>query len=280
MHIVRAFVGVDGFQVDHVADHVVFVMNAVAAVHVARHAGDVQRLAARVALDHGDHFGRGLAFVHQAAHAQAGLQAESDFSLHVGEFFLDQLVLRQRTAELLTVHGVLAGTQPAVFGRAQSAPGNAVTCLVQATEGALQAADIGHQVGFRHKHIVHDDFAGDRGAQAHLAFDLRGAQAFHAFFQDEAANAFLAADLAVRVFELGPDHEDVGDRAVGDPHLGALHDEAAVDRLGTREHAGRVRAVVGLGQAEAAHPFAGGEFGQKFLLLCFTAVFVDGVHDQ
>ena len=42
MHIVRAFVGVDGFQVDHVADDVVFVMDAVAAVHVACHAGDVE----------------------------------------------------------------------------------------------------------------------------------------------------------------------------------------------------------------------------------------------
>ena len=38
--------------------------------------------------------------------------------------------------------------------------------------------------------------------------------------------------------------------------------------------------MVGFGQAEAAYPFAGGQFGQKFLLLCFTAVFVDGVHDQ
>ena len=38
--------------------------------------------------------------------------------------------------------------------------------------------------------------------------------------------------------------------------------------------------MVGFGQAEAADPFAGGEFGQEFLLLCFAAVFVDGMHDQ
>jgi hypothetical protein len=48
-----------------VADDVVLVVDAVAAVHVARHARDVQRLAAAVALDQADHLGRGAAFVEQ-----------------------------------------------------------------------------------------------------------------------------------------------------------------------------------------------------------------------
>ena len=41
MHIVRAFVGVYSFQIDHVANDMVFVVNAIATVHIARHAGDV-----------------------------------------------------------------------------------------------------------------------------------------------------------------------------------------------------------------------------------------------
>ena len=41
MYIMRAFVGVHGLQIDHVANDVVFVMDAIAAVHVARHAGNV-----------------------------------------------------------------------------------------------------------------------------------------------------------------------------------------------------------------------------------------------
>ena len=209
-------------------------MDAVAAVHVARHAGNVERLAARVALDQRHHFRRIPAFVHQAAHAQTSLQAERNFSLHVSQLLLNELVLRQRAAKLHTVQRVLAGAHPAVFCRAQCAPGNAVTRLVQAAERAFQAADVGQQVFFRHKHAIHDDFASDAGAQAHLAFDLGRAQALHAFFQHEATDAFLAADLAVRVFKLGPDHEHVGNRAVGDPHLGTVHDEAAIDRLGTR----------------------------------------------
>src|SRR5487761_2423531 len=46
MHVVRALVGVDDLEVDQVACHAELVADAVAAEHVARHAGDVQRLAA------------------------------------------------------------------------------------------------------------------------------------------------------------------------------------------------------------------------------------------
>src|SRR3989344_8758882 len=50
VHIVRAFVGVHHFQIHQVAGHTKLVADAVAAHHVARQAGNVQRLAAAVAL--------------------------------------------------------------------------------------------------------------------------------------------------------------------------------------------------------------------------------------
>src|SRR5690606_41576453 len=53
--VVRALVSVDHLEVDHVPDHAEFVGNAVAPVHVAREARDLERLAAGVALhDRGD----------------------------------------------------------------------------------------------------------------------------------------------------------------------------------------------------------------------------------
>src|SRR5689334_176215 len=61
--VVGAFIGVDRFQVHHVADHVVLVGDAVAAVHVAGGAGNVERLAAIVALQDRDHLGRVAPFV-------------------------------------------------------------------------------------------------------------------------------------------------------------------------------------------------------------------------
>src|SRR6266851_6368721 len=48
--VVGAFIGVDRLEVHHVTDHVVLVGDAVAAMHVAGGAGDVERLAAIVAL--------------------------------------------------------------------------------------------------------------------------------------------------------------------------------------------------------------------------------------
>ena len=49
------FVRVDGLEVHAVSDDVVLVADAVAAEHVAALAGDVERFAARVALDERDH---------------------------------------------------------------------------------------------------------------------------------------------------------------------------------------------------------------------------------
>src|SRR3982751_49923 len=71
------------------------------ALPVARHPRDVERLAAAVALDERHHLGGGLAFVHQAAHAQAALQAQRDLGLHVGQLLLHELVGGERAPELL-----------------------------------------------------------------------------------------------------------------------------------------------------------------------------------
>ena len=97
-------------------------------------------------------------------------------------------------------------------------------------------------------------------------------QALPALFQHEAADGAFVV--------LGPDHEHVGDRAVGDPHLGAGELVAAVDLPGARDHAAGVGAVVGFGQAEAADPLAGGQLGQVLLLGGFVAELVDRHHHQ
>ena len=46
-----ALVGVDGLKIHGVADDMVFVDNAIGAMHVAGGAGDLQRFAAGIALD-------------------------------------------------------------------------------------------------------------------------------------------------------------------------------------------------------------------------------------
>src|SRR6218665_1909925 len=122
MHVMRAFVGVDHFQVHQVARQAEFVADAVASHHVARQAGDVQRLAATVALDDGGGLDGGRALVLHAAQAQTGLRADGDLGLHVGQLFLDQLVRRQRPAKLFAFERVLACAVPAELRRPPRAP--------------------------------------------------------------------------------------------------------------------------------------------------------------
>ena len=70
MHVVRALVGIHYFKVHQVADHAELVHDAVAAQHVAGLAGDRQRLAAVVALQHRRDFGSRAAFVLHPPEAQ------------------------------------------------------------------------------------------------------------------------------------------------------------------------------------------------------------------
>src|SRR5947208_9854352 len=226
VYIVRALVGVHHLEVYHVAHHAELVRDAVAAQHVAREARDLQRLAAGVALhDRGD-LGRVGAFVFHAPEAQHALQSQAYFRLHVGELLLDELVRGERPAELLAVEHVLAGAVPAILGRAERAPGDSVTRRVQAGERAFQAFDAREQALFRNEHLVHHDFAGDRGAQTHFAVDRRRRQSFRAFFCEEAADA--------SVLGLRPDEEEIGDGRVADPGLGAREAVAARDFRGAR----------------------------------------------
>jgi hypothetical protein len=47
---VRAFVGIDAFEIQYVTDDVIFIRDAVSAMHVTRDAGNLERLATVVSL--------------------------------------------------------------------------------------------------------------------------------------------------------------------------------------------------------------------------------------
>ena len=119
MDVMRALIGVHRFQIHHVAHDVIFLGDAVAAMHVARFAGDVQRLATAVALYQRDVFRRAVARIKKSADPQAGLKADIDLGMHVGQLQLDQLVAGKRTVELLAVEGVAARRVIAELRRAE-----------------------------------------------------------------------------------------------------------------------------------------------------------------
>src|SRR4051812_34645248 len=138
--VVRALVSVDGLQIDQMADDVILVVDAVAAVYVAGEPGDIERLAAIVALEHRNRLRRAALFVLQAAEPQTGVQPQRDLGLHIDEFFLDQLVGGERAAELFAVERVIARLMPAELGGAERAPGNAVARVIEARKRPAQAA--------------------------------------------------------------------------------------------------------------------------------------------
>ena len=62
-----AFVGNHGFQIHHMADDVIFIDDAVAAMHIAGEPRDIERLAGAVTLHQRDGFRRAGALIHHAA---------------------------------------------------------------------------------------------------------------------------------------------------------------------------------------------------------------------
>jgi len=275
MDVVCAFVRVDGLEVHDVPDDVVLVADAVAAQHVAALAGDVQRLAARVALQQGDHLGRGFPLILEASDLQAAHEAQGDLGEGVGHLLLDQLVGCQGPAELSPVEGVLPGGVQAELCGAQRAPRDAEAGVVQAAERALEPLDAGQHVCLGHDHVVHEDHARGGGAQGELALDLGAREARHALLQDEPADLIIFATFR-------PDHTNISNWRIGDPSFGSVQDVYIVRRFVACVglHASRVTAMVGLSEAEAADDITTGKSGEIFLTLLFCAEVPNGVHHK
>mmetsp|Transcript_32716 Transcript_32716/g.77837 ORF Transcript_32716/g.77837 Transcript_32716/m.77837 type:complete len:278 (+) Transcript_32716:477-1310(+) len=273
MDVCSALVGVDGLEVADVADDLVFVHDPVASKHVAARPRDVESLRAGVPLHHGDHVRVKLSLLLHAGGLQHGVEADGDLCESVGHLHLDELVGREGALELVTVHGVLASSLQAELGSAPGTPGNTEAGGIQAGKGATHARDVRQHVLLGDLDLVEVDHARGRGPERKLALNLGRREALHATLDDEASHLAVCR-------RLGPDDADVRDRRVRDPVLGAAQQVVVplVDGLG--DHAAGVRAVVGLGKAEAAHELAGRQAGEEALLLLLGAEKVDGVHDQ
>ncbi|MEY3262096.1 MAG: hypothetical protein RLZZ620_1147 [Pseudomonadota bacterium] len=271
MNIVGALVGVHRLQVRHVAHHRVLVEDAVGAVDVAGGAGDLQGDVDVVHLGQGDLLGDELALVLDAAGVQRQELALRDLAEHPGELHLNELERRDGLVELDAGLGVLDGRVVTGHRRAERAPGDAKAGVVEARERPTEALHAGEQAILGDAAVLEDELGGDRGLQGVFAVHLRRGEARVTLLDDE------AADLAV---ELRPDHGDMRQGAVGDPHLRAVEHVAVAVIDGLGQHAARVRAEVGLGEAEAADHAAGGHLGEVLQPLGFSAEAADGVHRE
>ena len=146
MHVVRAFIGVDRLQVRGVAHHLELGLDAVAAMHVARDAGDIERLAAIVALDDARSSpapSRPRPSAGRRAATPAG-RARSRSACRRASAGPAALAASGRPnclrSSVYWRARCLAGLR-----RAHRAPGDAVAGAVEAAERPLQALDVGQQ---------------------------------------------------------------------------------------------------------------------------------------
>jgi len=112
--------------------------------------------------------------------------------------------------------------------------------------------------------VVHVYHACVGSSERHFPFNSGGLNAGHGSLKA------VALDLALVV--LSPNDEEMSVGRVCDPCFGAIQKEMVSFVLGSCFHAGRVRAVVGLGQAKAADGFASFKLGHPFILDYFISV--------
>jgi hypothetical protein len=115
-----------------------------------------------------------------------------------------------------------------------------------------------------------------RAAHAQLVELLRDAEPAHPLLDQEGRHA-ARAQLGLA---LGVDHQRVGIRAVGDPHLRAVEQVVTALVLGAQLHRQHVRARARLAHRQRADMLAADEPGQVFFLLRVVAVALDLVHAQ
>ena len=198
-----------------------FVGDAVAAQHVAGGARDVERLAAGVALhDRGELDRRWPSSFMRPRRRQPCRPSAISVSMSASFFWISWLAASGRP-NCLRSSTYCRAAVPAGLGGAQRAPGDAVARAVQAGERAFESAHLREERSLpgTNTSSMHD-FAGDRGAQADLAVDRRA--------RDRPFQPFSRMKPRMSpVIVLGPDHEHIGDRRVGDPHLRAREAIAA-----------------------------------------------------
>ena len=253
------------------ADHGVLQRDAVASEDRAALPSDGQRLAGVVELAEADLLWRDDVLVLESAQMDREEHALAELEGHVGQLLLRHLVAGDGLVELLAIDGVAQGGLEAVARGAQSAVGDAEPSLIEAGQGSLEPPDAGQHRRCGQADIVEDQLGGHGGPQRHLLVDLPRREAGRVSRDDESANPVIG---------LRPHDRDVCDRAVGDPHLRAVEHPVVGVALGSRAHAGRIGAEVGLGEAEAADGLALGHARKPLFLLLLGAEGVNGVHRE
>src|SRR5215813_23715 len=254
----------------------------VAAVNLHRFVGAVsQDFAARdfqdrafdrVFFDGGEHFGRivlvnrALAVFDEAGGAVDGRFADVSPRQHLGQLVFDRAEIGYRLSELAALGGVFRGQLQRVFAAADAARAEFEAAEVENVErDQVALAYLAKEPVFRDFAVLQQQRRRRGAALAQLVFFGARSGAVVVVFDDEAGE-FFAVDF-------GEDYIDVGERAVGDPHLLAVQNPMRPFRIESRGGLGResVGARPGFAQAIGRDPFARPDLRKVFFLLLLRA---------
>ena len=216
---------------------------------------------------------RSQALRHRVHVGPAGVQGR----VHVGELALDELELADRAVELAAFVHVGDHHVEARLHEAEGPRREHEALVVEAAhEHPRPLPDPAEHVLRRHLAVVEDELAGVRAPHPELVELLRGREPGHSLLDEERGEP---AGARGRV-GAGVDDEGVGVRAVRDPHLGAVEDEAVAPALGLRAHAHHVRARPRLAHRERPDVLAPDEGRKVAVLLLLASVAADLVDAQ
>src|SRR5690606_11705026 len=207
------------------------------------------------------------------AEGTAGLHG----GVHVGHLALNELEFADGLPELLAVVDVGHDHVHHGLHDAQGAAGQHGALVIQPAHEHLDAAvHFAQHVFFRDLAVLEDQLTRVAAAHAQLVELLRHGKALEPLLDDEGRDAAL---VGLRV-GLGIDHQGVGIRAVGDPHLAAVEEVAVALLFGAQLHADDIGACTGFAHGQGANVFAADQLGQIALLLFFRAVAMNLVHTE
>jgi len=184
---------------------------------------------------------------------------------HLAELLLDRAERGQRLAELAPGRGVTSGFGERRLGAAAAHRRQLEAAVVQDVERDFRAlADFAEQIVRRHLCVVQQQGRRRRTVQAELVLFLAVAHPGKRALDDERGE-LLAVDF-------GKDDEQIGETAVGDPHLLAGQPPRSVGLPhGLCARAERVRSRSRLAEAVGADQLTAGDARQILLLLRVAA---------
>ena len=215
--------------------------------------------------------GHEVAVVAHAAEVEGNQHPAIDGNHHVDELALSELEAGDRTVELDAITGIVERGLVAGSRRAHHPEEDPKAGLVETRQRALHTDDTWQDRVTGKPDVVQYQFGRHRCPQRQLLMNVVRREPGRVGGNDEAPDPLVGAS---------PHHGDVGDPAVGDPHLGAVEHPVAAVAAGMGAHTRGVTPRIGFGQPKTADALPRRHLWQPLGLLLLRTERPDRIHRE